>query len=73
MSLQTEKLELVRLLLDTDNKEILQQIRNLLKHESNKETEYLLSEEVNQEHLEKGIQQASQGDYQSIDLDTLWN
>ena len=73
MSLQTEKLELVRLLLDTDNKEVLQQIRNLLKHESNKETEYLLSEEANRKHLEKGIQQVNKGKYQSIDLDTLWS
>lgn len=72
MSLQTDKLEIVRLLLDTNNREILNKVKSLLKHESSKETDYLLSEKANADHLEKGMKQADQGNYKAMDIDNLW-
>jgi hypothetical protein len=72
MSLPAEKLELVRLLLDINDQETLDQIRLVLSRESNQETEYLLSEEANAEHLRQGMKQVNQGKYESVDIDKLW-
>ena len=72
MSLPTEKLELVRLLLDVNDQEILDQVRLILGRESNQETEYLLSEKANAERLRQGMKQADQGKYESVDIDKLW-
>jgi hypothetical protein len=72
MNTQVKKLELIRLLLDTHDQQILAQIGQLLKHHSDAETEYLLSEEANKKHLEKGIEQARQKKYNAVDPDNLW-
>jgi len=72
MNPKTEKLELIRLLLDTHDQEILAQIGQLLKHHSDAETEYLLSEEANKERLQTGMDQAEQKKYKAIDPNNLW-
>jgi hypothetical protein len=72
MSSPTEKLELVRLLLDVNDQEILDQVRLVLGRESSQETKYLLSEEANAERLRQGMKQADQGKYESVDIDKLW-
>jgi len=72
MNPKTEKLELIRLLLDTQDQEILAQIGQLLKQHSDAETEYLSSEEANKERLQTGMDQAEQKKYKAIDPDNLW-
>ena len=72
MSLPTEKLELVRLLLDTNDQRILDQVKVLLKQDSSQETDYLLSDEANVEHLQRGVEQAVKGDYKPVNVDRLW-
>ena len=72
MSAPSEKLEIVRLLLDTNDRKILDQVKSLLSQESNRETDYLLSEEANAEHLRRGVKQASRGEYKLVDIDNLW-
>ncbi|MFP4092459.1 MAG: hypothetical protein ACLFUB_15865 [Cyclobacteriaceae bacterium] len=72
MDTQTEKLELIRLLLDTNDQEILKQIAQLLKHQNETETEYLLGEDANKKHLETGMEQAKQKKYKAVDPNDLW-
>ncbi len=72
MDLQTEKLELFRLLLDTDDKKLLEKIKNMLTQEKKDETQYLLSNEANKKHLEEGMRQASAGKADAIATEDLW-
>ena len=72
MSLPTEKLALVRLLLDIDDQEILNQAKSLLRQKSNQETDYLLSDEANAEHLRQGMKQAGEGKHKPVDVNNLW-
>ncbi len=72
MSSSTEKLELIRLLLDINDQRMLDQVKVLLKQDSSQETDYLLSDEANVEHLQQGVAQAVKGDYKPVDVDRLW-
>ncbi len=71
MSLPTEKLELVRMLLDTDDQYTLDQAKVSLKQDSSQETDHLLSDEVNVEHLQQGMEQATKGDYKPVNVNRL--
>jgi PHD/YefM family antitoxin component YafN of YafNO toxin-antitoxin module len=72
MDLKAEKLELVRLLIETNNKDIIKKIKSLLTSEKLDETSYLLSSEANQKHLEEGILQDQQKKYTVKKVDELW-
>lgn len=72
MDIQAEKLELVRMLLDTNNEKLLKKIKELLAREKQDETSYLLSTSANKAHLEEGIQQAESGKTKAVDLDNVW-
>ncbi len=72
MDLQTEKLELFRLLLDTNNEKLLKEIKTMLTREKSDETQYLLSTEANRNHLEEGMRQVAEGKTTPIAIENLW-
>jgi ethanolamine ammonia-lyase large subunit len=72
MDISSEKLELVRLLLDTDNEKLLKKVKSLLTREKMDETEYLMSSEANRKHLEEGMRQVKEGKTTPISIDDLW-
>ncbi len=72
MDLQTEKLELFRLLLDTNNEKLLKKIKTMLTQDKGDETHYLLSTEANRKHLEEGMRQAAEGKTTPIAIEDLW-
>jgi hypothetical protein len=72
MDIKAEKLELVRLLLDTNNKKLLMKIKGILTRERSDETEYLQSTEANRQHLEEGIRQVAEGKTTPVSVDSLW-
>jgi hypothetical protein len=75
MNLQAEKLELFRMLLDTDNDDVLKKVKAILKKQSKNdsdETSYLLSTEANKRHLEEGMKQAKEGKTKTIPIKDLW-
>jgi PHD/YefM family antitoxin component YafN of YafNO toxin-antitoxin module len=72
MDLKAEKLELVRLLIESNNLEVIKKIKSLLTAEKLDETSYLLSSEANKKHLEQGILQDKQKKYTLKKIDDLW-
>lgn len=72
MDLKAEKLELVRLLIETNNKDIIKKIKSLLNSEKQDETAYLHSSEANIKHLQEGMLQDEQGNYTIKNIDDLW-
>jgi pyruvate-formate lyase-activating enzyme len=72
MDLKAEKLELVRLLIETNNKEVIKKIKSLLTAEKTDETSYLLSSEANKKHLEQAILEDKQQKYTAKKVDDLW-
>jgi ethanolamine ammonia-lyase large subunit len=72
MNIQAEKLELVRLLLDTNNEKLLKKVKELLMRGKQDDTSYLLSSEANQKKLAEGMKQASEGKITSISAEDLW-
>jgi hypothetical protein len=72
MDIKEEKLELVRLLLDTNNEQLLKKIKSMLTREKSDETDYLLSSEVNRQHLEEGRRQVAEGKTTPIAIQDLW-
>jgi pyruvate-formate lyase-activating enzyme len=72
MDLKAEKLELVRLLIETNNSEVIKKIKSLLTAEKSDETSYLLSSEANKSHLEQAILQDKQQEYTVKKIDDLW-
>lgn len=68
-----EKLELMRLLLNTDSKAVLDKVRTLLKKAAaESETEHLLSTEGNRKHLKESIEQLNNGKGKAIKTADLW-
>jgi hypothetical protein len=72
MDLKAEKLELVRLLIETNNRDIIKKIKSILISDKPDETEYLTSTEANKKHLDTGILQDSQANYTVKKVDDLW-
>lgn len=73
MNTQSQKLELMQLLLDTDNEEILKKVKAVFtKYLKKDETEYLLSTKANRKHLEESIQQLNEGKSKKIKTADLW-
>ena len=73
MDFQTEKLDLVQLLLNTDNKSVLDKVRGILiKSAAEDDTQYLLSNEANRKHLSRSIAQLDKGKSKAIKTVNLW-
>lgn len=73
MDLQTEKIDLVQLLLNTDNKSVLDKVRGILiKSAAEDDTQYLLSTEANRKHLSRSIAQLDKGKGKAIKTASLW-
>lgn len=73
MDLQTEKIDLVQLLLNTDNKSVLNKVRDILvKSAAEDETQYLLSTEANRKHLSRSLAQLDKGKSKAIKTAALW-
>jgi len=73
MDLQMEKLDLVQMLINTDDKEVLDKVRGILvKSASEDETQYLLSSEANRKHLSRSISQLDKGKGKTIKTADLW-
>ena len=73
MNTQTEKLELMRLLLNTDSEDALKKVKAILKkYASKSETDYLLSTEANRQHLVQGIDSLDKGRGKAIKTSNLW-
>jgi hypothetical protein len=71
MDLQMEKLDLVQLLINTDDKSVLDKVRGILvKSAAEDETQYLLSSEANRKHLARSIYQLDKG--KAIKTADLW-
>jgi hypothetical protein len=64
MDIQSEKLELIKLLLETNDKSIIESIKNIFKSEKKDVWKELSLEE--QEEIDLGIQEANRGD--TVDL-----
>ncbi|KIA82649.1 hypothetical protein [Flavobacterium sp. AED] len=64
MDIQSEKLELIKLLLETNDKAIIEAIKNIFKSEKKDVWKELSPEE--QEEIDLGIQEANRGD--KVDL-----
>lgn len=71
MNTNTEKLGIVRLLFNTNNKSTLKAVKSILSKEMD-ETEYLLASETNKLRLQKSMKHADQGKHQPVDLNKLW-
>jgi len=72
MELQSEKLELIGMLLKTDSADVLKKIRTLLKRSALDETDHLLSSKANRKHLDESIAQANAGATTTIPIKDLW-
>ena len=64
MDIQSEKLELIKLLVETNDKSIIESIKNIFKSEKKDVWKELSPEE--QEEIDLGIQEANRGD--KVDL-----
>jgi hypothetical protein len=62
----------VRLLIETNNEEIIKKIKSLLLSHKGDETNYLLSSDANEAHLEQAILQDKQGKSTVKNVDDLW-
>ncbi len=75
MDIQSEKLDLVRLIIETNNEAVLKKVMSLLsssKKTSISDSEYLASSEKMKEALDKSINQINEGKVKSILLDEIW-
>jgi Mg/Co/Ni transporter MgtE len=64
MDIQSEKLELIKMLLETDDKDIIESIKNIFKSQKKDVWKELSPEQ--QEEIDLGIQEANRGD--KVDL-----
>lgn len=64
MDIQSEKLELIKMLLETNDTDIIESIKNIFKSEKKNVWEELSPEQ--QEEINLGIQEANRGD--KVDL-----
>jgi len=76
MNLQVEKLELLQMVLDTNNQDALVKIKAILKEyataSKQDDTAYLLSSTANKKHLQKSIAQLEKGQGKAIKTADLW-
>ena len=68
-----EKLEVLQLLLNTNNEEALKKAKAVLKkYASSDETAYLLSNDANRRHLLDSINELEKGNAKAIKTSDLW-
>jgi len=68
-----EKLEVLQLLLNTNNEEALKKVKAVLKkYASSDETAYLLSNDANRQHLLDSINELEKGNAKAIKTSDLW-
>jgi len=73
MNAQAEKLELMQLLLNTDNEDALKKVKAILKkYAAKSDTEHLLSTEANRVHLMESIAELNAGKKKAIKTEHLW-
>ena len=77
MNIQTQKLELVQMLLNTNSSEALQKVEDTLKAYSlpkkpQDDTEYLVSSEGNRKQLKESIAQLDKGKKTFVKTADLW-
>jgi hypothetical protein len=74
MDIRAEKLVVMQLLLETESKEIIRKVKELLLSDrSVKETKYLFSTKANKKHLEDSIDQHDRHKGKAIKTSDLWN
>lgn len=73
MNIQAEKIELAKLILETESEQTLRKVKNILKPSKRiDETERILSNPARVQKLEKSIRQAEEGKTRTITLDEIW-
>jgi hypothetical protein len=73
MDIQSEKIELIKLIADIDNEKALKKIKRILESEKKMdETDRILANPAMVKRLEESIQQIKDGKGVKISLDDLW-
>ncbi len=75
MDIQLEKLELMKMLLNTESEEAILKVKAVLKKyvsPAGSETELLLSTQANKQHLLQGIEDIKNGKGEKIKIEDLW-
>lgn len=73
MNIQAEKIELVKLILETESETTLMKVKDILKpSKKTDETERILSNPEMVKKLEKSIKQGEEGKIRSITVDEIW-
>ena len=73
MDIQAEKIELIKLIADTESEKILKKIKSILKPEKKMdETDRILANPAMVKHLDESIQQIKDGKGIKMSLDDIW-
>ena len=75
MDIQLEKLELMKMLLNTESEEAILKVKAVLKKyvvPTGSETEILLPTKANREHLLQGIEDIKNAKGEQIKIEVLW-
>ncbi len=73
MDIQAEKIELIKLIADTESEKILKKIKSILKSEKKMdETDRILANPAMVKHLDESIQQIKDGKGIKMSLDDIW-
>jgi hypothetical protein len=73
MDIQAEKIELIKLIAETESEKVLKKIRGILKSEKKMdETDRILANPAMVKRLEESRQQFREGNIVKISLDDIW-
>ena len=74
MDIQAEKIELIKLIADTESEKILKKIKGILKSEKKMdETDRILANPAMVKRLDESIQQIKDGKGIKMSMDDIWN